>query len=303
MHGFPLRWLVLAVFLTTAAYVHRRGRLRFKLTRQLTDHSTFFAPVNTLIYLSSSVPPHPWLDPAQFPELATLQAHWREIRDECLALADEGGIRASDGYNDVGFNSFFRTGWKRFYLMWYGTPHASARERCPKTVALLESIPAIKAAMFASLPPGAHLVKHRDPYAGSLRYHLGLATPNSDDCYIEVDGERRSWRDGRALMFDETFIHHARNDTQQQRLILFCDVQRPLSNPIARAIDVAFRQIMMRAAATENVPGERIGWLNRVFGVAYRVRLLGKALKVRSRFAYYALKYLSIIAALAWIVS
>ena len=28
--------------------------------------------------------------------------------------------------------------------------------------------------MFASLPPGGRLVQHRDPYAGSLRYHMGL---------------------------------------------------------------------------------------------------------------------------------
>ncbi|HEU4622595.1 MAG TPA: aspartyl/asparaginyl beta-hydroxylase domain-containing protein, partial [Burkholderiaceae bacterium] len=233
--------------------------------------------------------------------LAVLQANWKTIRDECVALADEGGIRASQGYNDVGFNSFFRTGWKRFYLMWYGSSHASARERCPKTIALLESIPTIKAAMFASLPPGAHLVRHRDPYAGSLRYHLGLVTPNSNECFIEVDGERRSWRDGEPLMFDETFIHHARNDTDHPRLILFCDVQRPLSNPFARMVDLVFRQVMMRAAATENVPGERIGWLNRVFGVVYRVRLVGKAIKARSKPAYYALKYLLIAALLAWI--
>jgi beta-hydroxylase len=63
-------------------------------------------------------------------------------------------------------------------------------------VELVNQIPGIKAAMFTSLPPGARLVRHRDPFAGSIRYHLGLVTPNSDDCFIEVDGERRSWHDG-----------------------------------------------------------------------------------------------------------
>jgi aspartyl/asparaginyl beta-hydroxylase (cupin superfamily) len=50
--------------------------------------------------------------------------------------------------------------------------------------------------MFTELPSGSYLGKHRDPYAGSVRYHLGLVTPNSDDCFIEVDQERYSWRDG-----------------------------------------------------------------------------------------------------------
>ena len=77
------------------------------------------------------------------------------IRDEALALNADGAIAAATGYNDIGFNSFFRTGWKRFHLYWYGKEMPSAQLNCPKTVALLKSIPSIKAAMFASLPPGA----------------------------------------------------------------------------------------------------------------------------------------------------
>ncbi len=68
--------------------------------------------------------------------------------------------------------------------------------------------------MFAELPVGGVLNPHRDPYAGSLRYHLGLITPNDDRCYIDVDGERYSWRDGQGVVFDETFIHTARNDAE-----------------------------------------------------------------------------------------
>ncbi len=64
------------------------------------------------------------------------------------------------------------------------------------TTKLVNSIPSTKLAMFAELPPGAYLGKHRDPYAGSVRYHLGLSTPNDDRCFIEVDRQRHSWRDG-----------------------------------------------------------------------------------------------------------
>jgi beta-hydroxylase len=302
MPAILLQWVGLGLYALSALYVHFRGRMRFGLARQITDHSTLMAPLNTLLYLSSKVPPKPFIDPAEFPQLRPLAENWRTIRDECLALAEAGAVKASDGYNDAGFNSFFRTGWKRFYLSWYGTSHKSALERCPKTMALLNAIPDVKAAMFAMLPPGSRLVRHRDPYAGSLRYHLGLATPNADGCFIEVDGEQRSWRDGEALMFDETFIHYARNDTDKDRLILFCDVRRPLNNPVAKLVDVMFRQVMMRAAATENVPGEKIGWINRAFGYVYRVRLLGRAFKARSRSAYYAVKFGMIAALLYWFV-
>jgi len=119
-----------------------------------------------------------------------------------MKLSELQRIKAADNHDDLGFNSFFKYGWKRFYLKWYGTAHPSAAELCPQSVAILKSIPTIKAAMFAELPPGGKLNRHRDPYAGSLRYHLGLVTPNDDACYIEVDGERHSWRDGQGVVFD-----------------------------------------------------------------------------------------------------
>ena len=34
-------------------------------------------------------------------------------------------------------------------------------------------------------------------------------------------------------MFDETYIHKVRNDTDEVRIILFCDVTRPLKTPVA----------------------------------------------------------------------
>ncbi len=60
-----------------------------------------------------------------------------------------------------------------FHLKWYDSAHPSAAELCPKTTALLKTLPTIKAAMFTELAPDSRLVRHRDPYAGSLRYHLG----------------------------------------------------------------------------------------------------------------------------------
>src|SRR4029079_11579573 len=103
------------------------------------------------------------------------------------------------------------------------------------TSQLLASIPSVNAAMFALLPPGARLVAHRDPFAGSVRYHLGLSTPNSEQCRIIVDGQLYYWKDGEPVVFDETYIHRAENQTDVQRLILFCDVERPLTHALARA--------------------------------------------------------------------
>ena len=299
--AFSPRMFVLYAIVLSALFIHFRGRERLKFLRQLTDHSTFMAPYNVLAYLFSAVPNRPYLDVSQFRDLAPLRDNWRTIREEAQSLYDQDRIKRSNKYDDLAFNSFFKSGWKRFYLKWYGENHASARELCPKTVALLEKIPTVKAAMFAMLPPGAKLGRHRDPFAGSLRYHLGLVTPNSDDCRIYVDGQMYSWRDGEAVMFDETFIHRAENNSEIPRIILFCDVERPLRTRAARAANRFVARTFVAAAATANEEGEKVGVLNKVFGYVYHLRGVAKRMKDTNRFVYYALK-LSLIAFLIYLI-
>ncbi len=289
---------VFVILMGSALFVHLRGRARFGLMKALTDYTVLLAPYNMLMVLFSRVKATPYAPVAEFPDLAPLQAHWEEIRAEALSLNAAGRIGVATGYNDLGFNSFFRSGWKRFYLKWYGEELASARASCPRTVELLNKIPSIKGAMFASLPPEGKLVRHRDPYAGSLRYHLGLVTPNSPACYIEVDGERYFWRDGEAVMFDETFIHHAENKTDQQRVILFCDVERPMRSPVLAAINRWFADHVMAASASQNEIGERIGGINKFFQVAYQARLQAKKLKASHRRLYYVSKWVAILGVL-----
>jgi beta-hydroxylase len=298
---FAPKLVVVYLFVAAALFVHFRGRVRHSLIKQLSDHSTIMAPYNALMYLFSAVPPRPILDPRAIPELDVLRANWKTIRDEAVALMDQGSIRAATGHNDLGFNSFFKNGWKRFYVKWYGAPIPSALAACPRTVALVQSLPNVNAAMFALLPPGAKLNRHRDPFAGSLRYHLGLVTPNSDRCRIYVDGEPYWWRDGEDLLFDETYIHSAQNETDVTRIILFCDVERPLRTGAMRAVNRLFARHIMRAASTQNFETEPIGLLNRIYAVFGRSSDFLTRLKRKNRTAFRAVKY-ALIALLAYFI-
>jgi beta-hydroxylase len=91
------------------------------------------------------------------------------------------------------------------------------------------------------------------------------------------------------VIFDETYIHRAENQTDTQRIILFCDIERPPSNRVARALNRFVGRPLARAAATQNVEGEKVGILNQLFGYAYQVRLLGKRIKAWNRTAYYVI--------------
>lgn len=296
-----MKWTLLAIFIGTNTYVHFRGKIRHTYWRQLIDHSALMAPINVFMYLFSKVPATPYLPADTFPELAPLSENWEIIRDEAINLREHQQIQAAQQNNDAGFNSFFKTGWKRFYLKWYNASHPSAAVLCPKTVALLQSIPSIKAAMFAELPPGATLNPHRDPYAGSIRYHLGLATPNDDGCYIQVDGEKYTWHDGEYVFFDETYIHEAHNTTNTDRIILFCDVERPMRYRWAQAVNHFCGSTLITAASSPNQNGDQTGIINKLFQYVWVAGQYRRRLKRWNR-TVYKISKLALFLGVIWLI-
>jgi beta-hydroxylase len=296
-----MKWWFVALYASSVLFVHFRGRARLPFFRQLFDHSTFMAPINMVMYVLSKVSSKAYLPVSDFEELAILQDNWQQIRTEAMTLLSAQKIRAAAQNNDAGFNSFFKTGWKRFYLKWYDASHPSAEEYCPHTFSLLKTLPSVKAAMFAELPPGAVLNPHRDPFAGSLRYHLGLMTPNDDACFIEVNQQRYSWRDGQAVIFDETYIHWAKNGSDSDRVILFCDVERPMRFKWAKSLNRWLGRTMMTAASSPNEIGDQTGGINKLFHLAWSAGQYRRRLKKWNRPIYHAVK-LGLIAGAIFLV-
>jgi beta-hydroxylase len=254
------------------------------------------------MYVFSRVPTNQaYLPLSDFKGLQLIQDNWQMIRDEALSLENLDKIKAAEKNDDAGFNSFFKKGWKRFYLKWYDANHPSAAKFCPKTVALLKQVPEVKAAMFTELPPGATLNPHRDPYAGSLRYHLGLITPNDDRCFINVNNQPYSWRDGQGVMFDETYIHWAQNASDSTRIILLCDIERPMKYRWAQAINRWFSHVIMTAASSPNETGDQTGGINKIFRFFWLVGKYRRKLKKFSKPLYYATKFGLIIGVIALI--
>jgi beta-hydroxylase len=92
--------------------------------------------------------------------------------------------------------------------------------------------------MFSVLGPHSKIIPHRGPFRGAMRYHLGLVIPeDSQNCWIQVDSEKVHWKEGKSELFDDTFVHQVRNDTDQTRIILFCDVDRPSLSGLAAGLN------------------------------------------------------------------
>lgn len=77
-----MKYIILILLILCVIYIHFRGRVRYPFWRQLSDHSTFTAPLNVFMYLFSRVPTTPYLQPEQFPDLIILRDNWQTIREE-----------------------------------------------------------------------------------------------------------------------------------------------------------------------------------------------------------------------------
>jgi len=86
-------------------------------------------------------------------------------------------------------------------------------------------------------------------------------------------------------------------------VILFADIERPLTNRFMAKINHWFKSTIIRASETNNIEGDRVGVANRIFSVAYYLRLPAKALKRKSKTLYYVAKWALLGGLLYWVLA
>jgi aspartyl/asparaginyl beta-hydroxylase (cupin superfamily) len=199
------------------------------------------APVERFIGRRSLVGDETFFALDRFPWVQRIEESWTVIRGEVEQLLE---VQADlPNFQDISKDQIEITDddrWKTFFLYGYGFEAPLGVQMCPRTAALVREIPGMTTAMISILSPGKHILDHRGPYKGVLRYHLGLIVPrDARACRIRVGDDVRHWEEGRSMVFDDTFNHEVWNDTDETRVVLFVDVMRPLPFPesaINRAI-------------------------------------------------------------------
>jgi beta-hydroxylase len=185
--------------------------------------------IDRLIARDSLISNAPVLDPGLFPWTEQLQAEWKAIRAEAQAVMTAPGsvppLRSvSPDHRRISRDDR----WRSFFLYGYGYRIDSNCARCPRTTALVESIPDLNSAFFSILGPGAHIAAHRGPTKALVTSHLGLMVPDGRSCRMILDGRPVEWREGEWLVFDDTYRHEVWQDADQPRVILLIQVRRPL---------------------------------------------------------------------------
>jgi ornithine lipid ester-linked acyl 2-hydroxylase len=181
-----------------------------------------------------------------YPELRILEENYPIIREECEKLlvvrhklTDVEAL--GGGYTKGGIHS---ARWKSFMFK-SGDFIDQNCKLAPGSAALLRRIPNLYTAFFSILEPHQYITPHWGYWKGFVRFHLGVVIPNDNadqSCWLRVNckpednakrdtklveaGEKYYWKNGKGVIFDDTFLHDAQNGSDQTRVVLWLDLAR-----------------------------------------------------------------------------
>ena len=197
----------------------------------------------------SLVPDTPVIDNSHFDFLGGFVENWQAMRDEVRAiLKHREDIPAFQEISPDQYRISQGKNWRTFVLYGFGKKMERNAAQAPVTTKILEQVPNLQTAWFSILAPGYHIPAHTGVTKGILRAHLGLIIPREQDkCRIRVDNEICVWRPGEVFVFDDTYEHEVWNDTNEERVILLFDFDRPMRLG-GRFLNQAFLKLMKLTA-------------------------------------------------------
>lgn len=173
----------------------------------------------------------PWHDPTKFEWYKKLEESFKIIKEELLNIqhVESKGFRPNlepqeffPGYH----RAYAGKQWNLFYLFLHGIKFEHNCALCPKTTEILESIPRITGTInFSLLTAKTHIPPHCGAFNLVLRCQLPLVVP--PDCQLRIANETRTLVEGKPLLFDDTFLHDAWNNSDYSRFVLLFEVYHP----------------------------------------------------------------------------
>jgi aspartyl/asparaginyl beta-hydroxylase (cupin superfamily) len=183
-------------------------------------------------WIMPGISPIPWHDPYAHAEIApvvhALEAGHQAIKEEL----NTAWATHREAFSDYEHYLSRQEDWQALHLFRKGGLVEESATRVPTAFRILkdvvvdtEKICPLLESHFSTLLPGAVIEPHCDLWNFSINLHLAVDIP--DGCGITVAGERRSWEEGRCLLFDYSFEHEARNDGTRPRTCLLIDLWHP----------------------------------------------------------------------------
>lgn len=200
----------------------------FVLILYLIEPSLVALPISLIFKAFLRNPPFLDAD-REFPKHKLIEENWETIREELeIVLRNSQNIPKFHEMDSIQkyISDKDETPWRVFVFKAYDNWMEQNCEQAPKTTEILRQFPEITSAMFSILEGKKHIPPHYGFYKGVLRYHLGLIVPDDQPCYIINGGQKYTWKEGKGVLFDDTFRHEVWNESDHTRVVLFCDVYR-----------------------------------------------------------------------------
>lgn len=113
-----------------------------------------------------------------------------------------------------------------------------AKTHFPHLVKLLKKVPEIKSCIISVLQPGIKIPIHVGYYKGIMRYMIPTHVPTDrNKVFLCVNGKKYKWTEGKGVLWDDTFLHKVYNNTNENRVVIYMDVVRPLDSPLANQLN------------------------------------------------------------------
>lgn len=185
------------------------------------------------------LPSTPFFDRSLFPWVDEFESRTAQIRAELDALMAQerafepflGNTTPEQVADKLAATRDAPPAWDAFFFYRHGQRYEDNCRRCPLTAQVLDGLPLVRIRehapeiCFSMLTPGSHILPHTGVTNTRIVCHLPLIVP--EDCAIVVAGETHAWREGRAVMFDDTFEHEAWNRSAKTRVVLLMDLWNP----------------------------------------------------------------------------
>ncbi len=214
-------------------------------------------------YLASQsiIPVQPVFDPSIFPQLRQIETNWLDILAEArqiLCFRDQ--IPRFQDVSPDQYRISHGDQWKTFFLLGFGFRSDVNSRLCPKTMALLDNLPGLQTAFFSILAPGTHIPRHKGVSKNLVNCHLGLIVPkNREACYLVCGGERLLWQEGKVIVFDDTYPHEVHNLTDEERVVLMLQLERPL-HWRGKLLAKAMMWLLKRSAYVADARRNQLQW-------------------------------------------
>lgn len=217
------------------------------------------------------VPDAPVYDTASFPFLREFEERWPEILPEVRQL-----LRYREhipGFQEVSPDQYriaTGTNWRTLFLYGFGNRIEGNCRQVPVTADIVGRVPTIHTAWISILAPGYHIPPHSGVSKGILRAHLGLIVPRErEKCRIRVGDQIRCWEPGRIFVIDDTYEHEVWNETDEERVVLLLDFNRPMRLG-GRLVTWLFLQVMKLTAFYQEPKRNIRSFESRLEGAAKR---------------------------------